>query len=471
MKTVNLKDGSFHFIGIGGIGMSGLAYILAKRDFFVSGSDLSRNHIIQRLESVGAYVFPEQRASNLEFLVNKFPAKQLIPQIIWSTAISNHNSEYQAALAQGFPLFHRSDLLAALIKDYQSIAVSGTHGKTTTSSLIGYLLMAAGLDPTIIVGGEVTAWEGNARLGASEFLVAEADESDGSLTKHHPQIGIITNIELDHPDHYKDLTQLTHTFSTFAQQCHLVIGCLDCQMLKRTIKPDISYSLNPDSGADYIARNIRYQDKYSEAEIWEKGNYLGSITLQIPGEHNISNALGAIAVGRYLGLAAPVIIKALGEFTGAKRRFEIKGDYQGAILVDDYAHHPSEIIATLQGASLQVEQKCYQRIIAIFQPHRYSRTQTFLQEFAQAFSKADIVIVTDIYSAGENNPQKITGELVAMAIRQYHGAVIYHPELTSLATYLQQILQPGDLALFLGAGNLNQSIPQLLETNHAHNHN
>ncbi|ELR98918.1 UDP-N-acetylmuramate--L-alanine ligase [Gloeocapsa sp. PCC 73106] len=458
MKTIDLSGQPFHFIGIGGIGMSGLAYVLAKRRFRVSGSDIRPNHITERLQSVGAHIFTQQQASNLQIF-----KQSSLPQIIWSTAINNHNCEYKAAISHGFPLFHRSELLAALISDYYSIAVSGTHGKTTTSSLLGYLLLEAGLDPTIIVGGEVNAWEGNARLGEGKFLVAEADESDGSLTKHTPKIGVITNIELDHPDHYQSLQQLISTFQTFARQCELVVGCLDCETVREYIKPDIGYTLMDRPEADYWAQNIKYQGKESEAQIWERGEYLGKIRLQIPGQHNISNALAAIAVGRKLGLAFETISDALAGFSGAKRRFEIRGEYRGAILVDDYAHHPSEVEATLKAARVQAEQGCYQRIVAIFQPHRYTRTQTFLAEFATAFRDADQVIITDIYGAGETNPNHLSGAQVAQAIEAHHpGGVVYHPEVQSLSSYLSKILQKGDLALFLGAGNLNQVIPELI---------
>lgn len=462
MTTIDLNGQPFHFIGIGGIGMSGLAYVLAKRSFPVSGSDIRPNHITERLQSVGAQIFTQQQASNLTILGQSSTIEPKLPQIIWSTAINNHNCEYKAAIKQGLPLFHRSDLLAALIKDYYSIAVSGTHGKTTTSSLIGYLLLEAGLDPTIIVGGEVSAWEGNARLGAGKFLVAEADESDGSLTKHEPKIGIITNIELDHPDHYQDLSQLVTIFQTFAQQCELVVGCLDCEIVREQIKPQIGYSITEIPEADYQAKNITHQGKATQAEIWEQGKYLGMLKLQIPGKHNVGNALAAIAVARKLGLDFETITQAIAGFGGAKRRFEIRGEYKGAILVDDYAHHPSEIKATLQAARLQIEQGCYQRLVAIFQPHRYSRTQTFLQEFATAFSEADVVIITDIYSAGEANPHKLDGAQLAEAIRLNHPLVNYHPQLESLSAYLGNVLQEGDLALFLGAGNLNQVIPELL---------
>ncbi|HEY9667197.1 MAG TPA: UDP-N-acetylmuramate--L-alanine ligase, partial [Coleofasciculaceae cyanobacterium] len=366
------------------------------------------------------------------------------------------------------------------IQDYpQSIAVAGTHGKTTTSSLIGYLLLQASLDPTIVVGGEVTAWDGNARLGNSPYLVAEADESDGSLAKLAPQIGVITNIELDHPDHYESLEDVIAIFQTFADRCQVIVGCIDCETVRSRIKPTISYSLHKESGADYSVDQVNYHAYGTTARVWEGDQVLGEIHLKLLGQHNLSNALSVVAVGRQLGLELDVIAEAIATFEGAKRRFELRGKCNGISFIDDYAHHPSEIQATLAAARLRKEESLsstseqqQQRIVAIFQPHRYSRTLTFLQEFAQSFGNADIVVVTDIYSAGEPNLEQITGQLVRDAIcaatesstnAAHHEMVYYRPTLESVAEFLKQTLQPGDLALFLGAGNLNQIIPQLID--------
>lgn len=494
-KTVNFSGKPFHFIGIGGIGMSALAYVLAKRQLPVSGSDLRSSHITKRLQSVGTHIFSSQQAANLDYFQNRKPVRgdrlsatatvrgkaqetatltaphkqeQLgvsLPQVICSTAITSTNVEYQAAQEKGCTIFHRSDLLAALVKEYKSIAVAGTHGKTTTSSLIGYMLLQAGVDPTIIVGGEVDAWEGNARLGNGPFLVAEADESDGSLTKISASLGVITNIELDHPDHYQSIEEVVDIFRTFESQCETLVGCLDCETLSSTFQPQISYSIEPEKGADYTVKNVTYHSWGSRAEVWEKGTALGQLELPLLGLHNLSNALAAVAVGRHLGLEFAAIAKGLATFKGAKRRFEYRGKNKGVTFIDDYAHHPSEISVTLTAARLRLCQEeqnsSLKRVIAIFQPHRYSRTLTFLEEFAQAFSQADVVVVTDIYSAGEPNSGKITGQKLSQAIAAHHPQVFYQP-LSSLSNFLPDILQPGDLALFLGAGNLNQTIPVML---------
>ena len=497
MKTVDLNGKPFHFIGIGGIGMSALAYIVAKRQIPVSGSDLRTSDITARLKSLGVRIFNCQEAANLNWFaataksvydhnssltvdspkeqesikvasvnnsLNNHKTTNILPQIIRSTAIDESNAEYQAAVELDCPIFHRSDLLAALIAKYHSIAVSGTHGKTTTSSLIAYMLWKAGLDPTAIIGGEVSDWSGNARVGESKYLVAEADESDGSLVKHSPTVGIVTNIELDHPDRYQDIAEVIDIFQTFANQCQTLIGCLDDDIVRQNLQLDISYGLNAELSPDYTAKNIKYQAQSTEAEIWERGEYLGVLQLQLLGKHNLTNALAAVAVGRNLGLEFAVIKEAITPFGGTKRRFEHRGEANGITFIDDYAHHPSEIRATLGAAKQNIQSaETQQRVIAIFQPHRYSRTETFMQEFATAFKDADVVVLTDIYSAGEKNITGISGEKLAEVMATNHPQVHYHASLASLDDFLyQQILHSGDLALFLGAGNLNQIIPQII---------
>ncbi|WP_448561911.1 UDP-N-acetylmuramate--L-alanine ligase [Trichothermofontia sp.] len=491
LNSIDFSGRPFHLIGIGGIGMSALAYVLAKRKLPVSGSDIRPNPITDRLQALGVQVVWQQDATYLEQLAKSpelssrgecdrdRPSTHL-PQVICSTAIAAANAEYQAAVALGCPIFHRSELLAALMQDYQSIAVAGTHGKTTTSSLIGYLLWRANLDPTVIVGGEVTAWGGNAYVGEGPYLVAEADESDGSLTRFAPAIGVITNIELDHPDYYQSLEQVVATFRTFAQRCETVIGCIDCATVRNQCPPAISYSLDPELGATYTADAVQYLASGTQARIWERGQVLGVLSLRLLGSHNLSNALAAIAVGRALGIEFVAIARILGEFTGTRRRFEHRGTAAGITFIDDYAHHPSELRATLAAARLQIGNPIggvarngtvladeaatdvFQRVIAVFQPHRYSRTQAFLKEFAQAFGNADQVVITDIYSAGEVNSGMITGQQVAQLVQDYHPQVVYQPSLQAVKTYLSQALTAGDLVLFLGAGNLNQVIPEIV---------
>ena len=446
LNPVDFSGRPFHFVGIGGIGMSAIAYILAKQGFTVSGSDLSSNRITQKLQDLGVKIFQGHHADNID-LANA-------PQVVCSTAINQQNPEFQVALANGLPILHRSDLLAALIEQFQAISVAGTHGKTTTSSLVGFLLLKGGIDPSIIIGGEVSAWQGNARLGNGKYLVAEADESDGTLVKFLSHIGIITNIELDHPDHYHNLEQVIEIFQTFAKRCEVVVGSIDCPTVKQHIRLDITYSLS-DPLADYTVTDVQYNPSDTQALVIERGKPLGLISLGLLGKHNLSNALAAIAVARYVGVEWNAIADALPDFVGASRRFEIKGVQNRITFVDDYAHHPSEIIATLASAR---QQNTTSRVVAIFQPHRYSRTHRFLSEFSHSFTDADMVIVTDIYAASEPNDGKITGSQVAEAIASVRDQVHYLPTLKDVQAFLVENLQSGDLAVFLGAGNLNQAI-------------
>jgi UDP-N-acetylmuramate--alanine ligase len=459
-NVIDFGGRPIHFIGIGGIGMSGLAYVLAKRGLAVSGSDLRSTNITKKLEAEGAHIFLSQDASNLDYFQNH-PSGHSTPQIICSTAIGKTNGELAAALAQGCPVFHRSDVLAKLISEYASIGVAGTHGKTTTSSMIGYMLVSAGVDPTIVVGGEVTAWDGNARVGNSEYFVAEVDESDGSIVKHSPKMGIITNIELDHPDHYKSLQDVIDVFTKFQQQCELTIGSVDCEIVRDQIDPTISYSVEAGQAADYRAENINYHSAGTSAQIYEYGKLLGTLELGVLGKHNLSNALATIAVGRKIGLDFLLIAAGLATFDGAKRRFELRGYQNNITFIDDYAHHPSEILVTLSAARLRVGAE--RRVVAIFQPHRYSRTLEFLSEFAQSFKDADLVVITDIYSAGEPDTGVVSGEKVVAQIGHYQPNVCYKPTLEAVFQYLTQNLQPGDICLFLGAGNLNQVIPRVVD--------
>jgi UDP-N-acetylmuramate--alanine ligase len=444
---MGLPDRAFHFIGVGGIGMSAIAQILVEQGYRVSGSDLGQNRITTKLASKGAVIYQGHRAEQV-------PEDAVI---ICSTAIKDTNPEVQRARFLGLPMLHRSDILAELIAQHsRSVAVAGTHGKTTTSSLISFLLLRAGLDPTIVVGGEVSAWQGNARLGRSAVLVAEADESDGTLVKFAPHLGVITNIELDHTDHYQNLEQVVATFEQFAARCALVVASIDCPVVRSRLRPDITYSLQ-DAQADYGLQQIQYGSQGSSAHVYERGSFLGELHLRVLGHHNLSNALGAIAVCRHLGVPWDTLAAALPEFVGASRRFEIKGTWNHITLVDDYAHHPSEIRVTLAAARLRSPQ-----VVAIFQPHRYSRMHSLLTEFGSAFGDADRVVVTDIYAAGEKNLHGLTGEQVAAVIAEHHTQVCYQPTLTDVQFHLQQTLNPGDLAIFLGAGNLNQAIAPTL---------
>ncbi|MEL6555978.1 MAG: UDP-N-acetylmuramate--L-alanine ligase [Cyanobacteria bacterium J06621_11] len=466
LNSVDFSGRPFHFIGIGGIGMSALAHVLSCRGLPVSGSDLRLNAITKRLEKKGAHIFNHQQAENLAFFAQRNNHVTKLPQVVCSTAIGKSNPEYKEAIAIGCPIFHRSDILAALMNERKGIAIAGTHGKTTTSSITGYLLLKCGIDPTIIIGGEVSAWSGNAYVGKSDYVVAEADESDGSLVKLSSHIGVITNIELDHPDHYSSLDQVVDIFDQFVDKCETVIGSIDCPTVRDRIKPSISYSLDLNSNADYIATNVVEAATGTSADIIERGETLGRITVPLLGLHNLSNALAAIAVARELGVGFEQLAEHMPNFEGARRRFEHRGFYNEILFVDDYAHHPSEVKATLAAAQVQREgalpSGIARKVVAVFQPHRYSRAATLLDEFATAFAGADRILVTDIYSAGETNTANITGEQVKDAIAKHQPNTEYYPTLEAAKQTLQTSLNPGDIVIFLTAGNLNQIIPDVM---------
>ncbi|UFP94509.1 UDP-N-acetylmuramate--L-alanine ligase [Gloeobacter morelensis] len=437
-----------HFVGIGGIGMSGLALVLRSQGQRVSGSDLKPNLQTQRLEASGISVFYGHRAENL----------QGVTRLVYSSAIQPDNPELLAARTGGVAVCHRAQVLAQLAEGYRMIGVSGTHGKTTTSSLIAVMLHHCGLDPTVVVGGEVDELGGNARLGSGPHLVAEVDESDGSLVLFSPEVAVITNIEGDHLDHYANLEQIVEAFQRYAHQARVVVGCLDCQAVRDRMPLSVSYSLDGHPQADYTADQVNYTAQGTTARVLERGEVLGEMSLKLLGRHNLANALAAVAVGRYLGLGFAQIAAGLREFRGAHRRFERIGERDDIVFVDDYAHHPSEVRATLAAARLQGR-----RVVAVFQPHRYSRSQLLLDEFGTAFGDADAVVVTEIYAAGEANTLGVSGELVARRIAAHHPDVHFEATSDSLKRHLEAHLRPGDLALFLGAGNLNRIIPELLQ--------
>ncbi|MBC8122517.1 MAG: UDP-N-acetylmuramate--L-alanine ligase [Gemmatimonadaceae bacterium] len=437
-----------HFVGIGGIGMSGLAQLLAAQGKQVTGSDICPNLQTNRLETAGIPIFYGHRADNIRHAT----------RLIYSSAIKPDNPELLAARSSGLSIYHRAELLATLASDYRMVGVSGTHGKTTTSSMIAVMLYLNGLDPTVIVGGEINELEGHARLGWGPHLVAEVDESDGSLILFSPEVAVVTNIEDDHLDHYGDLGHIVEAFRQFTSQANITVGCLDCPAIRAHLNVTLGYSLEGHPDADYTVEQVVYKARSTTARVLERGAVLGELQLQVIGRHNLTNALAAVAVGRHLGLKFDQIAQGLAQFTGAGRRFQLMGEREGITFIDDYAHHPSEIRATLSAARLHER-----RVVAVFQPHRYSRSLLLLDEFGPVFEAADEVVVTAIYAAGELDRGLVSGEQVAQAVARHHANVHYEPSFEGLKRYLYTHLHPDDLVLFLGAGNLNQIIPELIE--------
>jgi len=444
-----------HFVGIGGVGMSGIAEILVNLGYRVSGSDQKRTETIERLERLGAKVFTGHRAENVEG----------VHVVVYSSAVPRDNVELQTARQRQVPTIERAEMLAELMRLKYGIAVAGTHGKTTTTSMVGAVLAEGRYDPTIVVGGRVTNLGSNARLGQGEYLVAEADESDGSFLKLAPTIAVVTTIDAEHLDHYGSLDAIRAAFLTFVNKVPFygaVVLCLDqpnIQMLLPHVeKRIITYGL--ESGADLVARRLQLRGMTSRFDVFHHGELLGECVLQIPGRHNVLNALAAIGVGLDLEIPFATISAALAGFAGVQRRFQVRGTAGGVTVVDDYGHHPAEIRATLAAAKAGFD--C--RVVTVFQPHRYSRTLHLRQEFLTAFNQADVLVVMDIYPAGEAPIPGVSAADLADGIRAHgHRNVTYlGNDRARIVDHVCEISRPGDLVLTLGAGDVSQLASDIL---------
>lgn len=445
-----------HFVGIGGAGMSALAHVLIKRGYHVSGSDAKPGPMATKLAEEGALVFIGHNACQIE----------RAEAVVVSTAIHDDNPEVVEAKRRRVPIIHRSDVLAYLMNKHRGIAVAGAHGKTTTSSMLSLITCDGGLDPTVVVGGVVNNLGSNAVNGHSDYVVAEADESDGSFLKSHPYLAVVTNIENDHLDHYGSEENIQKAFQQFVDQTKKdgkAILCYDNakvrQVGEKTPTEVISYGIDC-KDADYRAENIVYSPDGTHYDILFHNEVIGHGHLVVPGRHNVLNSLGAIAAARVLGIDLKSILDSLEKFRGAKRRFDTKGKVGGVWVVDDYAHHPTEIQVTLEAAR-QTQPK---RLIAVFQPHRYTRTKLLRDQFAVAFKKCDELIVTDIYAASEDPIPGISGEMLADTIRDTTGQnVKYMSGFDTIEKYLEGHVAPGDLVMTIGAGNIVQLGEQLVK--------
>lgn len=443
-----------HFVGIGGAGMSALAKILLETGYEVSGSDTGDSDILQRLKNLGAKIFKGHDGKNVRGR----------DAIVVSSAIPFDNAEVLAARDLGIPKLHRSDINAALLNAKKGIAVAGSHGKTTTTSMIGVALNSLGKSPTVIVGGEVGDLGTNAVLGTSDLLVSEADESDGSFLKLHPHIAVITNVENDHLDHYGTMENICAAFAEFIEnmtESGCAVLCFDnenlCNIAKKTTRKYFSYAIDHD--ADYRATDIKTNDAGLSFAVMHGDEKLGDVELNLPGRHNVLDAMAAIVTGLALGISVPDMAKGLKNFHGAKRRFQTKGREKNIWIVDDYGHHPTEIAATLQAA----KETNPKRLICVFQPHRYSRTQLLHEEFAKSFGAADILILTDIYSAGEAPIDGIDGTTILNDMKKNAtNAPVYIEKRENIAPYLKNIVQVGDLVITMGAGDIFKTGEELL---------
>ncbi len=444
-KLANLHN--IHFIGIGGAGMSAIAYVLIKRGYDVSGSDLNAGHMSAHLAQEGAMVYMGHAACQVDDA----------EAVVISTAIHADNPELLAAQKRNIPVLHRSDVLAAIMNAADGVAVAGAHGKTTTSAMISCIAAEGGVDPTVIIGGEVSSLGGNARNGAGRFVVAEADESDGSFLKLQPYLAVVTNIEDDHLDHYGTEENIYQAFKQFVgniKEGGKAVLCFDNPKVRRlaaeTAGTVITYGVEGE-GADYTAKNIAYGVSGTSYDLYYNGEYLTRVELAVPGRHNVLNSMGAFAAAREMGIEVASILASLKKFGGAKRRFETKGKAGGVWVVDDYAHHPTEIGVTLKAA----RQTQPRRLLCVFQPHRYTRTKLLFDEFCQCFADCDELILTDIYAASENPIPGVSSMQLAEGIKAATGQnVLYIGKLVKAEEYLEREVQPGDLVMTIGAGDV-----------------
>lgn len=445
-----------HFVGIGGIGMSGIAEVLLNLGYEIHGSDMRKSAVTQRLVSMGAVIHESHAAENVSDC----------DVVVTSTAVRADNPEVTEARRVGIPVIRRAEMLAELMRMKYGIAVAGTHGKTTTTSLCATILGEGGIDPTVVIGGRLKSISSNARLGEGEYLVAEADESDGSFLRLMPTIAVVTNIDPEHLDHWSGgLPEIVDAFVDFMNKvpfygCSVV--CLDHPTVQASLprieKRYLTYGLSPQ--ADYCASNLATEDGQVSFDVVAHGKPMGRVTLNMIGRHNVQNALAAIAVADEVGVDFAVSVRALATFEGIGRRFEPKGEIGNIQVVDDYAHHPEELRATLGAAREAFD--C--RVVVAFQPHRYSRTKNLMDEFATCFNASDVLLLTDIYAASEEPIEGVTASALAEVIKAHgHQDVSWVGSVQDAAKALVERVQPGDLVITCGAGNIYQAGELLLE--------
>ena len=448
-----------HFVGIGGIGMSGIAEVLLNMGFRVSGSDLRRSDATARLEAMGASVYEGHAAENVRDT----------HVVVRSTAVRDDNPEVVEARRRSIPVIPRAEMLGELMRlKPHTVAVAGSHGKTTTTSMIATVL--AQLDPTVVVGGVVGAMGSNARLGKSDLMVVEADESDRSFLMLSPTFAVVTNIDREHMDHYADMTDVRKCFADFVNKVPFYgasVLCLDDPhvqaVIPEVVRRRVTYGLS--AQADIAAREVRYDKQFgSTFQVRRLGEPVGEVSLHVPGLHNIYNALAAVAIGLELEVPFETVAKGLSEFTGVNRRFQYKGEAAGVLVVDDYGHHPTEIRATLVAAKLG---SAGRRMVVLFQPHRYSRTADLLDEFARSFNNADVLMITDIYAASEDPIPGVSAESLVEAVQRYgHKDARYVGSVDDAVQALLKEVRPGDMVITLGAGNVyrvGEQLPELLK--------
>ena len=446
----------FHFIGIGGIGMSALAMGLLKKGSSVSGSDFIKNNETNKLEHLGAIIFSSQIKQNIEFISSKFNNKLI--NFVVSSAIKPENEEFSYCRKKNLIIKHRSEILAMFMQKYTTLAVAGSHGKTSTSTFLSTLLELCTHDSSSITGGIIPIYNSNCHLENTKFLVAEVDESDGTINKYKSDIGIINNIDFDHCDHFSNLSEVISSFKSFAKNSKKLLLNFDCETSRNNFYSNYKWSNTTTKNVAYAIIPTEINSNYTVGKYYENGNFISSLNIPIPGLHNLSNITAAIATSRMVGVDFLKIKKNIKYLKLPKKRFEFRGQLDERDLYDDYAHHPNEIKETIKLGRLFIKQKDNtegqkSRLIAIFQPHRYSRVKQFTKEFAEELSKADVIYITSIYGAGEKNEDKITSKIITDLIYKKNKNVSYINNYYEVTKNFYELTQKGDLILNMGAGD------------------
>ncbi len=449
------KIKNIHFVGIGGSGMNGIAEVLINMGYSVTGSDMAESSVTRRLAGLGAVISIGHKEENVHGA----------NCVVYSSAIRNENPELVEAASMQIPIIPRAEMLAELMRMKYGIAIAGTHGKTTTTSMISAILALAGIDPTIVTGGKLNSLGANARLGHGDVLVAEADESDGSFLKLSPTIAVVTSIDREHMDHYSHMEEVKKAYLDFMNKVPFygcAVICLDHPVIQGLIpsisRRFVSYGLT--AQADLHAENVRYDRMETTFDLWYGTSKQGRVRLNMPGEYNVYNALAAIGVAKELGIGFEPIRSGLDEFAGVERRFSIVGREAGVTVVDDYGHHPEEIKAVLKAAKMGWGKK----LVVVFQPHRFSRTKDLFEDFLSSFNDADKLILTDVYPAGEEEIKGINGTALYNGIKRYgHKDVEYIPDLTQVAPHLDSVVHAGEMVITLGAGDVWKAGEGLME--------
>ncbi|MDC3019560.1 UDP-N-acetylmuramate--L-alanine ligase [Prochlorococcus sp. AH-736-E15] len=453
-KELLLKS-HFHFIGIGGIGMSAIAIGLLKKGYSVSGSDLIKNNEINKLKKLGAVIFNSQTRQNIEFVISKFNNRLI--NFVVSSAIKPENEEFSYCREKNLKIKHRSEMLAMLMENYTTLGVAGSHGKTSTSTFLSTLLELCTHNSSSIIGGIIPIYNSNCHLENTKFLVAEVDESDGTINRYRCDIGIINNIDFDHCDHFSNLNEVISSFKAFAARSKKLLLNFDCETTRNNFDSSNKWSNVTTKDVAYSIIPSEINESHTIGKYYENGNFISNLNIPIPGLHNLSNITAAIAASRMIGVNFFKIEQNIKYLQLPKKRFELRGQIDERNIYDDYAHHPNEIKETIKLARLFMNQKnnnLYKgRLIAIFQPHRYSRAKQFTKEFAEELSKADIIYVTNIYGAGEEKKDTISSKIITDLIYKFNKNVKYINNYQKIAKNFFELTQKGDLILNMGAGD------------------